>query len=105
MSAKKKADAPLEAAEAAATEERAQVTKPERAEPVAYIGPTIKNVAASGTIYTGGIPEALSAKAVDIPAIKGLLVPVSALAKQSVAVQTAGTGLNALYNTVAAKLQ
>lgn len=75
------------------------------AEPVAYLGPDLKNVAINGTVYVGGLPETLQSKIAEIPAIKGLLVPVSGLAAAGVAIATQGTALNNLYNAVSAKLQ
>lgn len=74
-------------------------------EAVAYMGPTIKGVAVNGTVYSDGVPAGLTAKIEEVPAIKGLLIPVSKLASSSVAIQTEGTALNTLCKTVAAKLQ
>lgn len=73
-------------------------------EPVAYLGPDIKNVAINGTVYIGGLPGALQSKIEEIPAIKGLVVPVSRLAASGVAIMTQGTALNNLYNAVYARL-
>lgn len=98
-------------ATAAAAEETAAVTTAEAAgnaaasEPVAYLGPDLKNVAINGTVYVGGIPQALQEKIEEVPAIKGLMVPVSNLATAGVAIRTQGTALNNLYNAVSAKLQ
>lgn len=109
MSTKKTATAA-----AAAAEETAAVTTAEAAEaagnaaasePVAYLGPDLKNVAINGTVYVGGIPQALQEKIEEVPAIKGLMVPVSNLATAGVAIRTQGTALNNLYNAVSAKLQ
>ena len=75
------------------------------AEPVAYIGPDLKNIAINGTVYVCGLPKALQEKIEEIPAIKGLVVPISNLANAGVAIRTQGTALNNLYNAVCAKLQ
>lgn len=75
------------------------------AEPVAYLGPDLKNISISGTVYVGGLPDALQAKIQEVPAIKGLIVPISSLATTGVAIRTQGTALNNLYNVVSAKLQ
>ena len=40
----------------------------------------------------------------EVPALKGLLVPISGLAAAGVAVATQGTALNNLYNAVSAKI-
>lgn len=75
------------------------------AEPVAYLGPDLKNIAINGTVYVGGLPKALQEKIEEIPAIKGLVVPISNLASAGVAIRTQGTALSNLYNAVSAKLQ
>lgn len=98
--------AKAEETEAATSETRAvSATKEARAgEAVAYLGPDLKNVAINGTVYTGGLPEALKEKIKEVPALKSLLVPVSGLAAAGVAVATNGTALNNLYNAVSAKI-
>lgn len=73
-------------------------------EPVTYMGPDIKNVATHGTTYTDGIPAELEEKIAAVPALKGLLIPVSKLAASSVAIATEGSALNTLYKTVQGKL-
>ena len=69
------------------------------AEAVAYVGPDIKNVAINGTVYAGELPEALSEKITEIPAIKGLLIPVSNYAKAGVEIANGGA-LKTLYDSV-----
>ncbi|MCM1218094.1 MAG: hypothetical protein NC548_26710 [Lachnospiraceae bacterium] len=94
-----------ETAAATAETRAASATKEAKAgEAVAYLGPDLKNVAINGTVYTGGLPEALKEKLKEVPALKGLLVPVSNLAAAGVAVATQGTALNNLYNAVSAKI-
>lgn len=73
--------------------------------PVAYVGPDIKKVAINGTTYIGGLPTELQKKIDQIPAIKGLLVPISKLAETGVAIATKGTALNTLYDAVQGKLK
>ena len=89
--------------------DKAEVKKFEAAqvvtEAVAYMGPTIKGVAVNGTVFSNGTPAGLNNKIAEVPAIKGLLIPVSKLAAANVAIHTEGTALNTLYETVAAKLQ
>ncbi|MCM1026092.1 MAG: hypothetical protein NC432_06630 [Roseburia sp.] len=94
-----------ETAAATAETRAASATKEAKAgEAVAYLGPDLKNVAINGTVYTGGLPEALKEKLKEVPALKGLLVPVSNLAAAGVAVATQGTAINNLYNAVSAKI-
>ncbi len=74
-------------------------------EPVAYIGPDIKNIVFKGTVFEGGIPEALRNKISKIPALKGMLVPVSNLAAAGAEIAKQGTMLNNLYQAVNLKLR
>lgn len=107
MSGAKKTQAETTAAAPAAVETRAAASKAKEGskEPVAYVGPDIKNVAINGTVYIDGLPAALQEKIGDVPALKGLLVPISNLAAAGVAITTQGTALNNLYNAVSVKLQ
>lgn len=108
MSTKKTTAAAAEEAVMAAEETTATAAAAESAaaaEPVAYLGPDLKNVAINGTVYIGGLPKALQDKIEEIPAIKGLVVPISRLAASGVAIMTQGTALNNLYNAVCSKLQ
>jgi hypothetical protein len=106
MSTKKATEtAQAEAVQAETKTETAAVKQEAAVKAVAYLGPTIKGVAVSGTIYSAGLPEGLNEKIKEVPAIKGLLISVDKLAASSVAIQTEGTALNTLYKTVAAKLQ
>ena len=107
MSGTKKTQAETAAATTAAVETRAAASKAKEGskEPVAYVGPDIKNVAINGTVYVDGLPTALQEKIGDVPALKGLLVPISNLAAAGVAITTQGTALNNLYNAVSVKLQ
>ena len=107
MSGTKKNQAETTATTAAAVDARTAASKAKEGdkEPVAYVGPDIKNVAINGTVYVGGLPEPLQEKIKEVPALKGLLVPISNLATAGVAITTQGTALNNLYNAVSAKLQ
>lgn len=93
------------AEETTATATAAAAETTAASEPVAYLGPDLKNVAINGTVYIGGLPAALQAKIKEVPAIKGLIVPISSMATAGVAISTQGTALNNLYNAVSAKLQ
>lgn len=75
------------------------IAKKAPAEAVAYVGPDIKNVAINGTVYAGKLPEALTKKIEEIPAIKGLLIPISNYAKAGVEIANGGA-LKTLYDTV-----
>ena len=108
MSTKKTtAEAEATAATAeAGTRATAAVTAPQTAaESVAYMGPDIKNVVINGTVYIGELPAALKKQIEEVPALKGLLVPVSKLASAGVAISTKETALNNLYTAVSIKLR
>ena len=47
--------------------------------PVVYCGPSIPGVANQFTTYQNGVPAGLEAKAQEIPAIRGLLIPLDQL--------------------------
>lgn len=54
----------------------------EQPEAIVYLGPDIDRLVNHGTVYEGGvIPDYLQKKIEQIPAIKGLLVPVSRYAE------------------------
>ena len=78
MSGTKKNQAETTATTAAAVDARTAASKAKEGdkEPVAYVGPDIKNVAINGTVYVGGLPEPLQEKIGEVPALKGLLVQI-----------------------------
>lgn len=59
--------------------------------PVAYVGPTIRNVAVHGTVYAEGVPDALARLKQKIPVISDLIVPLSDFAAAMRAAKTPGT--------------
>ena len=65
------------------TEAEAPAAAPEpEPEAIVYLGPDIDRLVNHGTVYEGGvIPDYLQKKIEQIPAIKGLLVPVSRYAE------------------------
>lgn len=74
-------------------------------EPVVYIGPNIPGVVRQDSVFTGGIPSALSEKAKEIPAIESLIVPLGSFATARKERQS-GTGrIVTICNIVAKKLQ
>lgn len=66
--------------------------------PLAYIGPTIRNVAVHGTVYAGAIPDALARMKQHIPVLADLIVPADTLAASMRSVKTAGTNLYTRYH-------
>lgn len=68
---------------------------------LAYIGPTIRNMAVHGTVYAGTIPEALVRAKKQIPILADLIVPAESFAEAMRSIKTPGTALFIKYNTVA----
>lgn len=65
-----------------------------------YIGPAIKGVVSSGTVYNNGVPEALIQEMVEQPVIKSLLVPVEELADARRELTKPGSALKIIYDKV-----
>ena len=95
------------AIEAATVEEPvadALVETPEIIEAVVYLGPAIPKLINHGTVFSDGvIPPHLEAKISEIPAIKGLIVPVSLYAESERDLKVPGR-LKTLYEAVSSKL-
>ena len=72
----------------------------EKADAVAYIGPTISRVAVSGSIYKAGLPRKLEEKIKEIPAIGELIVPVSRLGAARKQVRDRSSSLATVYRYV-----
>lgn len=72
--------------------------------PVIYIGPTIPGVAKENTVYSNGMPEALAAKAEEVPAVKALIIPVEKLAVASAELKNPGSAMSVVYNKAKNKL-
>lgn len=69
-------------------------------ETVVYIGPSIKNVVSTGTVYNNGLPERLVAEIEKQPAIKSLLVPVSRLAAVQRELSNQGSAVSLIYKKI-----
>jgi len=101
MSTKRKAEE-AQAIEAGAAQTAAETQKTAAApQPVVYLGPTLEHVVAHGTVFTNGLPEALTAKIEEKPFINGLIFPVSEYAAKAAIVATKGTALNTLFRKAA----
>lgn len=68
-----------------------------------YIGPSIKNVVSTGTVYNNGIPETLIQEMNKQPVLKSLLVPVEELADARRELAKPGSALTTIYNKVVTK--
>lgn len=67
---------------------------------VIYCGPTIAGIAKQFTVYTNGIPAALSSKATDIPAISALVISIDELPKAREQLRSGKGSLYAIYAEV-----
>lgn len=69
-------------------------------ETVMYIGPSIKNVVATGTLYNNGLPDALKDEMERQPIIGNLIIPVGSLAAAQKELAKAGSALSIMYGKV-----
>lgn len=67
---------------------------------VVYIGPTIKSVVSTGTIYNNGLPESLKKEIEKLPLIGSLMIPVDGLATAQKELATPGSALAIIYEKV-----
>ena len=75
--------------------------KPAGAAAVVYLGPDIYRVANHGTVYANGIiPAHFEEKIAEVPAIRGLIVPVDQYAEVAKAVTEPTGRYSFLYNIV-----
>ena len=82
------------------TEKPAKGAGAKTTEPVVYLGPAIPRLISHGTVFSDGkIPAYLEARAKKIPAIRGLIVPVSRYAEAAKELRSPGR-LKTLYDIV-----
>ena len=85
--------------EAEVMEGAAQEAAPES---VVYLGPHIGKFINHGTVYAGGVlPDYLRAKIAEIPAISGLIVPVSRYSEVAKLITLPEGRYRALYDLIA----
>lgn len=71
-------------------------------EQVMYIGPTLRGVAKSGAVFSGGIPKKLEKLAAKKPIIKNLIVPISGIVQAKKDVDIEGTVAAVAYDRISA---
>ena len=64
---------------------------------VVYVGPAIRGVVQSGTVFNNGLPAALQKKIEENPVFGSLLVPVQELGKAKRELRDGATALSACY--------
>lgn len=69
-----------------------------------YCGPSVRGVARQYTVYTVGIPKALTEFFKEHPEAEALLVPVDRFARTRKALETAGTAEAIIFNKVRSEL-
>lgn len=67
---------------------------------VMYVGPTIRNVVAAGSLYSNGLPEKLKKEMEKQPLIKELVVPVERLAEVKKELAIPGSGMAIIYGKI-----
>lgn len=72
-------------------------------EAVVYIGPSIKGIVSTGTVYSNGLPELLIKKADEQPVLNSLVIPVSKLAEAERELRVPGSALATIYAKVETK--
>lgn len=72
-------------------------------ETVIYIGPSVKNVVTTGTLYNNGLPDILKKEMEKQPVIGNLIIPVSGLAAAQKELKTPGSALAVIYGKVITK--
>lgn len=95
----------------ATIEEKTQETKTKsvsrreevQKEAAIYIGPSIKGLVSTGTVYNNGLPDNLKLEMEKQPAIKNLVVPVSELSGARKDLRIPGSAMSIIYNKIATK--
>lgn len=82
---------------AASKKETTKASGKNKTETVIYIGPSIKNVVESGTIFNNGLTPPLIAALENKPFLKGLLVPIDKLAKAKADLRKSDSAMSVLY--------
>lgn len=77
-----------------------QTAKVTQKKTVIYIGPSIKNVVSTGTLYNNGLPKILKEEMVKQPVIKKLIIPVEDLSEAQRKLATPGSALATVYGKV-----
>ncbi len=72
---------------------------------VMYIGPQIRGVVSSNTIFNNGLPEVLKKKAEEMPVIQSLIVPVKELARARREMQDETTAIGTCYKKLVSLLK
>lgn len=62
-----------------------------------YIGPSLRHVAVSGTIYNNGLPDALVKAKEKHPFMERLIVPIEELSDAKKEIENEGTALSVCY--------
>lgn len=87
-------------AEETATGGAKEMSESESKAILVYCGPSIKNIAREGTVYNGGLPEALVEYSETMPAVKNLIVPIEKYAALRAAIGQSGTAANIIYKNI-----
>lgn len=67
---------------------------------VMYLGPTIKGVAATGTLYNNGLPEGMKKEMEKQPLIRELLASVGQIAEKQKAIKDKRSAISVIYGKI-----
>lgn len=85
------------------TERNKSVVAAEQKKTLVYIGPSIKNVVSTGTVYNNGLPAKVMQEIEKQPIIKSLVIPVDKLAAAQKELATQRSALAVIYGKVITK--
>lgn len=67
---------------------------------VMYLGPSIKGVAATGTVYNNGLPKGLEEEVGKQPLLKELIIPLGGIAEAQKALKEKGSTISIIYGKI-----
>lgn len=76
---------------------------PQEPQTVIYLGPSLKNIVLTGTIFNNGLPPRLEAAKTEQPAIGELLIPIGQAVEARKQLAVPGSALRNLYESITRK--
>lgn len=84
------------------TEKKLQQAVLRKTEAVIYLGPNIKGIVNTGTVFNNGLPDNLRQAVKEIPEIGELLIPLSQVVKARKKLSLPGSSLRIFYENAKA---
>ena len=79
------------------TEKKLQQAVPRKVEAVIYLGPKIKGIVNTGTVFNNGPPDNLGQAVKEMPEIGELLIPLSQVVEARKKLSLSGSSLRIFY--------